>query len=287
IRDFIERCGFQSPHSAVDSELRCHISDEVASWNVGLTAAHAEKVVDTSCLLTETAYAHTSPEHRYFVARYTAYFLYADDLGGRCVEALNQFPRLFAIAQAQLDPVLDRLAELIRGAHALWTDVGANAIITGTLDALTAYHIELTTRDMVVRPGAVRYPDYLRLRTGIDPPFIAFVFMRGWRATAQSYLQFVPDMEWWIGAANLSFYKEELENETTNYVHVRAAVEQSSRLQVLQKLANEVLETQRRLDSMMADDEELAALWRGYVQGYLEFSIKTPRYRLAELGFTA
>lgn len=81
---------------------------------------------------------------------------------------------------------------MVRGSHHLWTDVGTNAIITGTLDALTAYYVESTTREMIVKPEAVRYPEYLRLKTGIDPPFIAFIFERGWRDTAESYIQALP-----------------------------------------------------------------------------------------------
>ncbi|KAI8986211.1 terpenoid synthase [Trametes punicea] len=289
MRTFLQGCRFEDAQSPRDVDLRHDIASEVASWDSGLSPARAAKLVDTSCYFTETAYAHTSPAHRRFITRYTAYFLFADDLGGQHLEALRQFPRRFANGERQLNPVLDRLAEMVKGAHELWTDIGTNSIITGTLEAITANYIEFSLRDMVMKPGALRYADHLRLRSGIDPPFIAFIFMRSWRETAESYVQLLPDMEYWIGAVNdiLSFYKEELAHETNNYIHLRAAAEQRSCLTVLRTLVDEVLETTHRLDQLVDDDPELAVLWRGYVQRFLEFSVKASRYRLKDLELTA
>ncbi|CDO71709.1 hypothetical protein BN946_scf184915.g53 [Trametes cinnabarina] len=201
IRGFLQECGYKDPRTPRDEELRRYIASDAQSWNVGLSSSHATKIVDTACHLIEAAYAHLSPEHRRYAACFAAYFVYADDLGNQDLEALHQFSRRFIAGQEQLNPVLNRLAQLIRRAHELWTDMGASAIVTGTLEAIVAFHTEFTTRNMVIKPGALRYPDYLRLRSGIDPPFIAFLFMRGWRDTAESYVQLIPDMEFWIGSA--------------------------------------------------------------------------------------
>ncbi|KAI0822026.1 terpenoid synthase [Trametes gibbosa] len=288
IRDFLRQSQYEDPRTPPDLELRRRTTDEVASWQVHLCPKFAQRLVETSCHFPETAYAHLTPEHRFFVSRYTAYFLYADDLGDSCLDALREFPRRFANGEPQLDSVLERLATMVRGAHTLWTDVGTSAIIAGTLDALTGFYIELTTREMAVQRWAVRYPVYLRDKSGINPPFVAFIFMRGWRPTAESYVQLIPEMEYWIGAVNdlLSFYKEELEQETTNYICVRAAAQQTSRLVVLRQHADEILETTRRIEHLAAGDAELAALWGGYARRFLEFSVKAPRYRLSELGLT-
>ena len=106
-------------------------------------------------------------------------------------------------------------------------------------------------------------------------------------------------------ATSLSFYKEQLAGETNNYVHLRAGAEQTSAAQVLRQLVNEVLESGREMESLTVGDDDLAALWHRYfqvsrfqthdlyvilsdsMQGYLEFSLKAERYRLAELGYKA
>ncbi|KAI0632035.1 terpenoid synthase [Trametes polyzona] len=290
MQDFLSQCNYEYPCTPPDIALRGRLRREVAEWDAGLNPKHAEKLVDTSCHFAETAYGHLSRDHCFFVARYTAYFIYADDFGGEParLNALREFSRRFANKERQLDPVLERLAEMVRGADALWTDVGASAIISGTLDALSGFYVEFTTQGMVVKPGAVRYPDYLRLKSGIDPPFIAFMFMRGWRSSVESYVQLLPEMEFWIGAANdvLSFYKEELAHETNNYTQMRAAMEQTSAIAILRKLADEVVETTHRIERLAADDAELSALWHGYKQRFIEFQVKAPRYRLSELGLT-
>ncbi|KAI0366894.1 terpenoid synthase [Pilatotrama ljubarskyi] len=292
---FLKECKYGNPRTPLSPELREKTALEIASWGVRLPGNNAKKFADTSCRFAETAYAHLSPEHQFFVARYTAYFLYSDDLGSQHLEALGQFTRRFANGERQLDPVLERLAEMVKRSHELWTTFGSNAIITGILDAITAYYLEFTTRDMVIKPGAVRFPDYMRVRTGIDPPFIAFIFMRDWRSSPESYLQLVLELEYWIGVVNtydlpnrrFSFYKEYQDHETNNYLWIKAATEQTSPLVALRRLADEILETTRHIYQLAGEDAELSALWHGYVQRYIEFHLDTPRYRLVELGLEA
>ena len=73
----------------------------------------------------------------------------------------------------------------------------------------------------------------------------------------------------------------------------------------MRQLTEEVLDSARRIEKIIGQDDELAALWHRYLQAsvyyplydtpnsskaaglyqsYLEFSVRTPRYRLAELG---
>lgn len=76
------------------------------------------------------------------------------------------------------------------------------------------------------------------------------------------------------GTPSLSFYKEELAGETSNYVHLRAAAEQTSPWEVLHDLTEEVLDTARRIEEITANDPELYALW----ERYLQVSIRTVLY---------
>ena len=65
---------------------------------------------------------------------------------------------------------------------------------------------------------------------------------------------------------SLSFYKEELEGETHNYVHTRASLERIPPVDVLRKLIEETLDTANRLDRMTECDPELRALWEEFKQ---------------------
>ena len=150
------------------------------------------KMVETSCSFAETVYGHVPPAHRFYIALYTACVLYAEDLGGNDPEAVTQFARRLISGRKQLCPIFDRLADLLRDAHDYWTDVGADAVISSTLDGLSATSIEYATCGMEVAPGALRYPYYLRTRAGGGPQFTHFMFARSWRETPDSYLQLLP-----------------------------------------------------------------------------------------------
>ncbi|KAI0648781.1 hypothetical protein C8Q79DRAFT_470852 [Trametes meyenii] len=161
-------------------------------------------------------------------------------------------------------------------------------------------------RTTPVKPFATRFPWYLRLRAGTGVPFTHFVFAKNWRDTPESYIQILPhvsvvvscppstqfhlrsEMDRWTLGVNdiLSFYKEELVGGTHNYVRIRSAADQTSPEIVLRQLIEEVVDTARRVDIIVADDAGLSNIWTPYKKAYIEFHLKTPRYRLAELGFS-
>ncbi|KAI0352668.1 terpenoid synthase [Trametes cingulata] len=287
IRELLRRCTYASPKSATDPDLRRALTEHVGGWNVTLSPKLRDRIVNASCNYVETVYGHTPSEHRRYIALYSACMLYADELGEQDPGAVMEFTRRFVRGEKQPNDVFECLADVLKRAHELWPQFGADCIITGTLDALAANHIECTTRAMEVKPFATRYPTYLRLRAGITAPFTHFVFPNCWRDTPESYIQILPEIDHWTLGANLSFYKEELAGETNNYIHLRAAAEQTSVDIVLRKLVEEVSDTALRVNMVAADDPELLEIWSRYMQCYLEFHLKTPRYRLAELGFSA
>ena len=192
IRDFLYRSDYKSPRNLCDPELRSKLTEELSTWPSDITPALVAKILDCTCAFAETTYGHTTHEHRYFIALYTACLMYVDDLGERDLDAVKQFTGRFAKGERQPNSILQRLAELLGRAHELWTQFGADAIIAGTFDAVTAMYIEFTTHGMAVKPSATRFPYYLRTRAGLGPPYIHFIFMKDWRATPESYLQALP-----------------------------------------------------------------------------------------------
>lgn len=192
ILDFLQRSKYilhSTPRNAV---LRTSIIECLLSWQSADTEETLAKFAETACDYTETGYGHLSPVHQHFVALYTAIILYIDDIGEQHLDAIKQFASRLTCGEKQLCPALNALVQLLRQAHELWTDVGADAIIAGTLDSVTAMYIENTTRDMEIKPKATLYPYYLRTRSGICPPYIHFIFMKHWRPTTKSYLQMLP-----------------------------------------------------------------------------------------------
>ncbi|KAI0769050.1 terpenoid synthase [Trametes elegans] len=285
IRGFLHRCHYHSPQSKHDDELRAWLTEQIQQWALELSPEFIEKAVDACCIYVETVYGHNPPEHRRYIALYSACMMYADDMSGDDPESITRFAQRFVTGEEQPNVILECLAKHLRRAYSFWPQFGADSIITGTMDALSANHIERATRRMHVKPHATRYPTYLRMRAGISAPYTHFVFPNTWRETPESYIQIIPDFDYWTLGTNLSFYKEELAGERTNYIHLRAEAEQRSIEDTLSRLVEEVLATASRVKAITADDKELSEIWTRYTQTYLEFHLKTARYRLSELGF--
>ena len=152
----------------------------------------AERLSAFGADLAGIIYTHTSPEHQRYIALYTACMAYADDVGSRHVEALAQFSRRFTTREKQLSPPLNFLADLLRKSYELWPEVGADTIISSTMIAITAMHVECTTGNVAVIPKATWWPNYFRTRTGFSLPYAHFSFMKGWRSTTESYMQLLP-----------------------------------------------------------------------------------------------
>ncbi|KAI1793269.1 terpenoid synthase [Ganoderma leucocontextum] len=286
VRDFLDRLPYTPPDVPANPELRREVADVIVSWNVGVSWEYVEGLTDTSCSIAESAYAHTSYEHQRVVAIYTACLTYADDLGHRNLEALGQFVRRFTRGEAQLHPALDCLTKLLGTLHEFCPRISADAIITSTIDSVTAMYIEVVSQGDVISPFATRYPFYLRLKTGIAPAYVHLNFTKGWGdAIGTYYLQVVPELELVTIGFNdiLSFYKETLAGETDNYVHMRAAAEQKPAGAVLRELVEENLESWHKIKQLASAQSGLVDICVGYLMGYVEFHFKARRYRLHEI----
>ena len=172
--------------------MRHRLAAEIASWATDVSTTFTAKMLHNSCNMAECCYAHESVEHQYFIALYTAFTFYADDHCGTDPEPIGQFAQRCLEGAPQLDPVLDRFAAHIARASGLWPRVGANAIVNGTFDSMASMYVEYTTRGMVVRPGATRYPYYVRAKAGVGVPYSYFIFPTAWRAGVESYIQAIP-----------------------------------------------------------------------------------------------
>ena len=184
IRDFLDRSSYKSPKSPIDDALHSELAVELAAWPEDVAPAVREKVVDGACTLAETTYGHTTHAHRAYIALYTTCRMYVDNLGARRdrLDAVMRFTGRFVRGEQQPDPVLERLAELLKTrTHQLWNACSADAIVAGTLDAVAAMYVEHSTC----------FPYYLRMWAGIGPPHIHSAFMGEWREAADTHLQVI------------------------------------------------------------------------------------------------
>ncbi|KAI0632020.1 terpenoid synthase [Trametes polyzona] len=286
LRDFLTRLRYRAPQTPANPRLRAEVTAEILSWDNGLSSQFITGLADTSCSIAESTYAHTSYEHQYIIAVYTAYLTYIDDLGERNIDAVAQFVRRLLTREAFGDPAVENLVVLLRDMYKYYPRLSADSINISTLDFFVGVYVECTAKDMAIAPGATKYPVYMRTKTGIGAAYALFAFVKDWRDPADTFhLQLIPEIELYTDTINdiLSFYKESLAQETDNLIHLRAAAEQKDPLLVLRELSEETLESIRKVEMLTASDPQLSNICRSYIMGYVEFHFRAKRYRLEDL----
>ena len=69
----------------------------------------------------------------------------------------------------------------------------SESILTATLEGLTGEYIEFTMKGQAVPPDALRYREWLRLRTGVSLGFVHLNFTKDReRQTGSEYLYMIP-----------------------------------------------------------------------------------------------
>lgn len=99
-----------------------------------------------------TAYAHLPNEStRIFIALYTAFLIYLDDVFQKDVDRVSVFNDRFIQGQPQEDPVLDSFAALLHEIPNHYGRVVSNIMLTSTLNLVNALLLEHETQTMPVR----------------------------------------------------------------------------------------------------------------------------------------
>ena len=81
------------------------------------------------------------------------------------------------------------------------------------------------------------------------------------------------------GSDILSFYKEDLEGDTSSYIHARAHVANMSPYDVLQDVINETVSAAEWVHHVLGEGPAKDA-WKSFEAGYIHCHLNDPRYRL-------
>ena len=79
----------------------------------------------------------------------------------------------------------------------------------------------------------------------------------------------------------MSFYKEEEDGETDNYVHRHARAHDQTVAESLKNLLDEVVAIVHVVEGMLTGSARHA--WDQFVAGYTQFHLHTPRYLMNEV----
>ncbi|KIJ55725.1 hypothetical protein M422DRAFT_151602, partial [Sphaerobolus stellatus SS14] len=215
------------------------------------------------------------------------FIIYVDDQVSTQGHSIQSFQRRCLSGQCQTDPILDALMDVF---HRLWDyydTLSCNGIIRSALTFMTSSCIEKSLETVPLVPNVTRFPWYIREATGLATAYATFGFTKSQGFQAMDFIQALPDMEYWIDLVNdlLSFYKEELQGETRNYVHTRSQNENKSPVKVLLEIKGEVVVSRNTIYAALAHNSDALATWKAFEQGYVHWHLTQDRYKLRELAF--
>ncbi|KAK8115642.1 hypothetical protein PG984_012144 [Apiospora sp. TS-2023a] len=233
------------------------------------------------------------PDHSVPVQAYIGIFSWlvvqVDDITPSIKEEVEQFQQRFLRGEEQPLPILRGLAAIFREAYDHWDPVLANLLVKSALDFMTSNLLDaedVFRRMQVTTEAGVSFPYYIRHMSGITEAYAIFTYPREQYPDISQFLEAIPDMALWININNdvLSFYKEEVAGETTNYIHNRARCERKTPLAVVREVQHEVVDCVRRVNAMLEGREPYCQAWKIHMTGHIAMHTVNPRYRLAELG---
>ncbi|KJA17818.1 hypothetical protein HYPSUDRAFT_205915 [Hypholoma sublateritium FD-334 SS-4] len=241
--------------------------------------------IPSGVIMAATAYAHLENEAtRVFIALYTAFVVFVDDVYQRDNGAVRVFMERFVRGEKQADPLLDGLAHILQELPDHFEPVVAGIILTATLNLVNASTLEFQTQGMEVSHHAEGYPGFSRQMSGSSETYALMAFPR--HISVQNYIQCVPEATLYVAYGNdvLSFYKEEIAGDTVNYISVLARRQGVPNMTAFQELADEVGRSAAQVGKILEGDQEAHDAWQKFKAGYVGFHTSfQDRYRLNEL----
>uniref|UniRef100_A0A8H7XMP5 Uncharacterized protein n=1 Tax=Psilocybe cubensis TaxID=181762 RepID=A0A8H7XMP5_PSICU len=233
-------------------------------------------------------YGHTR-EVQLQAARFTWFMIYFDDFCHKFPLLMQGFQRgMLGGTVTDKIPIFKHFRNHLVDMYELWDETPANCINTSAMEYINGCSLEETPsiRKMKLKTNARAWPTYLRTKTGVAAAYGFMIFPRNLHSDISVYIQAIGDICTFIDLTNdvLSFYKETLAGEKTNYIHNRAFISGISVEDTLLEVAQDVLDAHTRIVSTLSTEDAIRC-WKNFVNGYLAFHVTQSRYRLQDLGF--
>ncbi|KAK7057910.1 terpene synthase [Favolaschia claudopus] len=264
------------------------INEEVTSWYKGSSQDFAVLAVTTKKAVSTVQYFYPrhSFEVKFVFGLYTWFFFYIDDNADWL--PLEDYQRRHLVGESETDPGLRQFDKVMGRLYDHFDQLCTNTMVCAAFEFVTANALEIKKEicEMKVQPTALRWPTFLRARSGMAQAFACAIFPKHTHTNVAAYIQVLPDIDRYMCLVNdiLSFYKEELAGETTNYVHLTAQIEQKHSHRVLVEMVQEVGELHERIAATLQEDPTALQAWLTSEHGYMAFHLALKRYKLSELG---
>ncbi|KAJ8461931.1 hypothetical protein ONZ45_g18116 [Pleurotus djamor] len=289
INDLLERCAIVPSMTSIPDAFVEQCLDNAAAHGCPLDDSTPgvpsfQPWNTAGAYMAYTAYGHLeSLETKKYTALYTSLFLYCDDVYKDDPALVNDFSHNFITRHAQRTSILQAFDTLLQETSDHFDAIQTHLIVSGALNVLISISLEHKLERAAISPYAEDLPDFMRELSGIAYTYAVFSFPRFMRIDV--YLQAIPAMRHYINFMNdvLSFYKEELVGEDSNYVSILAKCRDVPKLQVLEDLSSSVFKSHSNVAEILSGCPEALQAWKSFAEGYVNFHVSITRYRLGEV----
>ncbi|KAG2058651.1 terpenoid synthase [Suillus hirtellus] len=284
IADFFQCCGLHYKNVTLDKSWYSECSQEAI--NRGYPMDAILPYMDFGVAMTSNAYGHLPDRAtKIWLCLFTAVGICTEDLMMRAEHIVHvyRFNERFANCQPQGHPVMTALDELLREATCHYSSPVSNLIVTSALDFVSSNLLDNETKYMPISPQTPSYPEYSRMLSGATNAYGFFIFPS--TLPLREYIQCMPDLAIVINYTNdiLSYYKEEIEGESANYLSLVAASRALTKQDALSELIEKTVQAHHNALKFLKSRPEAYNAYVAFFDGYIKFHTSFGRYKLEEI----
>ncbi|KAG1824355.1 terpenoid synthase [Suillus subaureus] len=284
IAKFYQRCGLQYHNIALDEAWYSECCQEAINRGYPMDAILPYMAVGVAIM--SNAYDHLPDRAtKIWICLFTVVATCIDDMMIRAedLEYVYRFNERFTNCQPQEHPVLNTLDGLLREVPCHYSAPVSNLIVTSALNFMSSILLDNETQDMLISPKTPSYPEYSRLLSGLSDTYGLCIFPS--TLPLREYVQCMPDLAIVINHTNdiLSYYKEEIEGDSANYLSLIAASRALSKQDALRELIDKTVQAYHNVLEFLRPRPEAYDAYVAFFDGYVKFHATLRRYKLEEV----
>ncbi|KAG2151403.1 isoprenoid synthase domain-containing protein, partial [Suillus clintonianus] len=283
IAEFLQRCGLQYKNVSIDEAWYSECCQEAINRGYPMDLILPHMAVGVAMMY---SYNHLPDRAtKMWICLFTSVVTYIDDMMVRADDLghVYRFNERFMNCQPQGHPVLNTLDGLLREVACYYSSPVSNFIVASSLNFVSSILLDNETKDMPISPQAPSYPEYSRLLSGLADAYGLFIFPS--TLPLREYVQCMPDVIIIINHTNdiLSYYKEEIEGDTVNYLSLMAASRALTKEDALRELIEKTVQAYHNALELLRPRTEAYDAYVSFFDGYIKFHTTLKRYKLEEI----
>ncbi|KAG1849796.1 isoprenoid synthase domain-containing protein [Suillus tomentosus] len=286
IANFLRRCGLQYIDVTLDEAYHSECCQEAIKRGFPMDGKYSIRTyMDAGVAMGSFTYAHLPDPARMWMSLFTAVVTRIDDMvdNGEDMVDVCCFNERFVNRQPQGNPMMNMLDVILREITCLHSPLASDLITTSALNFMSSNCLDNETRDMQISPQVPLYAQYSRELSGLADGYALFIFPS--MLPIRQYIQCMPYLRNIVNHTNdiLSFYKEEIQGDSINYLSLMATSRSITKQEVLQEIVEKTVQSHHSILECLRPHTEAYNAYISFFDGYVKFYAVLKRYKMKEI----